>query len=365
MARKKRPVVNLAQPAAPRTGDLDSLFSAENDAEQAAGLQLLAIRIDAIRPDPDQPRQTWPQESLSELSESIQQDGIIQPIEVTASGPGQYEIVHGERRWRAAKLAGMETIPAIVRRRAYDEITRYVRQLVENIQREDLNDVDRAAGLLRLRDLMQDELDANIDSESPGDPWASKISWAKVGGRLGYSRQRIHQLIQLLKLPDAIREAVRNGDLTERDTRIYQGLSESQQASLHQARTSGELSPTEAKQVSQTLKTNPDQTLAEAIAMARRTSPPREEQLFNSSFESGPPPRKKPAKTDDSPPPPEGPESKSASGVTRLDWIRGHLARVPRQQLTTAERKEMLRLLALIEQDVASLVTALKESSEE
>ncbi len=364
MARKKRPVVNLAQPAAPRTGDLDTLFSADNDAEQAAGLQLLAIRIDAIYPDPDQPRQTWPQESLSELSQSIKQDGLIQPIEVTTSGPGRYLIVHGERRWRAAKLAGLETIPAIVRRRAYDEITRYVRQLVENIQREDLNDVDRAAGLLRLRDLMQHELDTNIDTEASGDPWASKISWAKVGGRLGYSRQRIHQLIQLLKLPDVIKEAVINGDLTERDTRIYQGLSEAQQATLHQARMSGEISASEAKQLSQALKKSPDQTIADAIDTVRKPSPPREEQSFNSSFESESPIGKKSANAAGSPPPPDGSESRSASGITRLDWIRGHLARVPRQQITAAERKEMLRLLALIQQDVASLTTSLKESSE-
>src|SRR5690606_7043256 len=101
---------------------------------------------------------TFSADSLTELSESIRQDGVIQPIEVTEVRPNQYLIVHGERRWRAAKMAGLETIPAVVRRLDYDETTRFVRQLVENIQREDLNDVDRAAGLLRLRDLMQEEL---------------------------------------------------------------------------------------------------------------------------------------------------------------------------------------------------------------
>src|SRR5690606_20575713 len=128
----------------------------ESDVEQSAGMQLLALRLDAIQPDPVQPRRTFSADSLTELSESIRQDGVIQPIEVTEVRPNQYLIVHGERRWRAAKMAGLETIPAVVRRLDYDETTRFVRQLVENIQREDLNDVDRAAGLLRLRDLMQE-----------------------------------------------------------------------------------------------------------------------------------------------------------------------------------------------------------------
>ena len=92
---------------------------------------------------------------------------MIQPIEVTEVRPNVYMIVHGERRWRAAKMAGLETIPAVVRRRDYDQLTRFVRQIVENIQREDLNDVDRAAGMIRLRDLLQEELDRAQRGEHP------------------------------------------------------------------------------------------------------------------------------------------------------------------------------------------------------
>ena len=99
---KKRPKVNLAQPIKPRSGDLEKLFATEEDVEQAAGLQLLAVRVEAIIADPDQPRRTFPDDSLQELSDSIQQDGIIQPIELTEVGSQQYMIVHGERRWRAA-----------------------------------------------------------------------------------------------------------------------------------------------------------------------------------------------------------------------------------------------------------------------
>ncbi|UCC53583.1 MAG: ParB/RepB/Spo0J family partition protein, partial [Anaerolineaceae bacterium] len=221
---KKRPKISLTQAIKPRGGDIEQLFSADDDVEQASGLQLLALRVEAIQPDPDQPRNTFPQDSLRELSESIRQDGVIQPIEVTEIRPNVYVIVHGERRWRAARMAGLTTVPAVVRRRDYNQLTRFVRQLVENIQREDLNDVDRAAGMIRLRDLLQEELDHARAEGVPSDkPWAKKVTWAKVGERLGYSRQRIHQLIKLLDLPDEIKEAVRDGKLTERDTRVYQG----------------------------------------------------------------------------------------------------------------------------------------------
>ena len=233
---KKRAKINLAQPIQPRTGDLEGLFSSGGDVEQPSGLQLLAIRIEAIRPDPDQPRRSFPEDSLTELSDSIRQDGVIQPIEVTEIAPNQYMIVHGERRWRAAKIVGLETIPAVVRRSDYDGATRLVRQLVENIQREDLNDVDRAAGLLRLKEVMQMEMDAAITSApetdgsgQPSTPWARTITWAKVGKRLGYTRQRIHQLIRLLDLPKDIKEDVRLGRLSERETRVYHGLRKNHQ----------------------------------------------------------------------------------------------------------------------------------------
>ena len=146
---KKRPNVNPTQAIKPRTGDLEKLFATEGDVEQAAGLQLLSIRLDTIVADPDQPRRTFPDESLLELCDSIRQDGVIQPIEVTETGSGQFMIVHGERRWRAAQMAGLQTIPAVVRRHDYYTITRLVRQFVENMQREDFNDVDRAAEEIR------------------------------------------------------------------------------------------------------------------------------------------------------------------------------------------------------------------------
>ena len=377
---KKRTQINLAQPIQPRGGELERLFATSGDVEQAAGLQLVAVRLDAIDPDPDQPRSTFNENGLRELSESIRQDGVIQPIEVTQSTPGRYLIVHGERRWRAAQLAGLETIPAVVRRRDYDEVTRFVRQVVENIQREDLNDVDRAAALLRLRKLMQEELDAarrdrgGAGGPTKDEPWAGKVTWSKVGGRLGYSRQRIHQLIQLLDLPEEIRDAVRDGVLSERDTRVYQGLSAVQQRALHRARLAGDLDPNDVRAIGRLLREAPEMSVASAARLLKESDEERvasgEWRVAGGDQAAGspaPPLPRSPA--DENAPPPATATDPSAllparvgrpTSIERLDWVRGHLARVDRQGLTEAERKEMLRLLRLIREDVASLMAALE-----
>ncbi len=366
MARK-RPKVNLNQPIPPQSGELDKLFSTTEDIEQASGLQLLAVRLDTIHPDPEQPRRTFPKESLEELSESIKQDGVIQPIEVTEIRPNVYLIVHGERRWRAAKMADLDTIPAVVRRRNYAEVTRFVRQLVENIQREDLNDVDRAAGLLRLRDLMQEELDRARDEHVPSDqPWGNQITWSKVGTRLGYSRQRIHQLIQLLNLPDEIKEDVRDGRISERDTRMYQGLKPSQQRALHKARLAGDVSLAEAKEVARVLKSNPDKTVYQTIKEMQEPLPEetavadpilpdevgRADISLASTVEAAMAVEKEP------PLPDLAPSATRVTNTMRLSYIRQHLARIQQTGLSVKEHKEILRQLYLIEQDVRGLIAA-------
>jgi ParB family transcriptional regulator, chromosome partitioning protein len=377
---KKRPRVNLSQSIQPQKGDLEKLFSSAGDVEQASGLQLLAVRLDAIRPDPSQPRRTFPVESLRDLSDSIRQDGVIQPIEVTEVAPNRYMIVHGERRWRAAALAGLETMPAVVRRRDYDHLTRFVRQLVENIQREDLNDVDRAAGLLHLRELMAQELEtatavAAEENEQGSDrPWDSKVTWAKVGKRLGYSRQRIHQLIQLLKLPDEIKEAVREGSLSERDTRVYQGLNQLQQRYLHRVRMAGELTAAELRRVVQHLKEDPSRQVVEIIEIVRHRAEPKDEHGFTSSFErpgeaEGEAGRPAIAPPDVSlAPDPEWSEKKSGRGrknslnINRVHWARDHLSRIQLQGLSGNERCDLLNVLLRLQQDIATFVESLQDT---
>lgn len=299
----------------------------------------MALRLEALEPDPAQPRQTISEEGLQELSDSIRQDGVIQPIEVTEVSPGRYKIVHGERRWRAAQLVGLTTIPAIVRRRDYDSLTRFVRQLVENIQREDLNDVDRAAGLLKLKELMQESLEA--EGETTGRPHANTITWAKVGKRLGYSRQRIHQLIQLLNLPEEIKEAVRQGELSERETRVYQGLKLTQQRDLHEARQREVLSPAEISQVARRLKEEPTRTVAQVVRDVRSNEEaPQPMWVERASLA----PRR------------------NSQNLNRLQWARDHLSRIQLPpNLNQEERQELSHLLQLLEQDVTTLLVALQQ----
>lgn len=377
---KKRPRVNLNQSVQPQKGDLEKLFSTAADVEQASGLHLLALRLEAIWPDPAQPRRTFPEEGLKDLSESIRQDGVIQPIEVTEVAPNRYMIVHGERRWRAAQLAGLETVPAVVRRRDYDHLTRFVRQLVENIQREDLNDVDRAAGLLHLRELMEQELasatavPADEKNGDSGDrPWDHTVTWAKVGKRLGYSRQRIHQLIQLLKLPEEIKEAVRQGSLSERETRIYQGLNQMQQRTLHQVRMAGELSPSELKQVVQQLKQEPSRQIVEIIELVRLPAEPSDERVFFSTLGqpgkdvgegtgpaiAAPPvlPAPDPGWSEK-----QGGGRKNALNINRVHWARDHLSRIQWHGLGEAERRELLNVLLRLQQDIATVVESLQDT---
>ncbi|MFQ5695060.1 MAG: ParB/RepB/Spo0J family partition protein, partial [Terriglobia bacterium] len=132
---------------------------------------VLKLPLDRIYPDPDQPRRTFPEESLEELAASIREQGVLEPIQVIATDQG-YQLLHGERRWRAARLAGLSWIPSIVYEQPLSDADRLTRQLIENIQREDLNDVDRAAALERLKDLLN-------------------ATWDEVAEKVGITKGRI------------------------------------------------------------------------------------------------------------------------------------------------------------------------------
>ena len=294
-------------------------------------------------------------------------------------------------------MVGMETIPAVVRRQDYDSATRLVRQLVENIQREDLNDVDRAAGLLKLKEVMQEEMEAEVLAEAAAGgrevrtaPWSRTITWAKVGKRLGYTRQRIHQLIRLLELPDDIKEDVRQGKLSERETRVYHGLRKRHQQALHRARYRENLSQSEVRSVARYLKEEPDRSVGRAIETIRQpvsAANGENESVFEAEMkpedsgdgaaqtlgaeepETGQTAeRQQPAQALRSQPWTEGgvlpPRQTRPTSIDRLDYIRGHLARIQRQGLVQAERQEMVRLLNLIQQDVFSLLNTLEGAGE-
>jgi ParB family chromosome partitioning protein len=156
--------------------------------------ELRDLPIDLIRPNPDQPRTRFDPASISSLAASIADAGMVQPLIVRPLGDGRYELIAGERRWRAAREVGVQTVPAIVRDEA--EAERLQTALIENMAREDLNPVDEARACAALVE------DLGLSKE-------------ELARRLGRSRSAISNLIRLLDLPDEALELLGSDALTE------------------------------------------------------------------------------------------------------------------------------------------------------
>ena len=176
----------------------------------------------------------------------------------------------------------------------------------------------------------------------------------------------------MLDLPEEIKNAVRDGALSERDTRVYQGLTAPQQRALHRARMAGELNTGETRQLARLLREAPEMTVAVAARLLQSTTDDGQ-QMAGSTREAdslAPAPQPPGSPADDDQPrgasfsanPLRPARVGAPTSIERLDWVRGHLARIDRHGLTAAERKEMLRLLKLIADDVASLTAALKSA---
>ncbi len=153
----------------------------------------LKVPIEKLRANPDQPRRTFSQEQLDELAASIKEKGIIQPLIVRPIGDGDYEIVAGERRWRAAQMAQLHDIPVIVREFNDTEVLEVA--IIENIQRADLNAVEEAAGYKQLMDRFGHTQE-------------------KLAEALGKSRSHIANLLRLLTLPIEVQTLVIEGKLS-------------------------------------------------------------------------------------------------------------------------------------------------------
>jgi ParB family chromosome partitioning protein len=165
---------------------LDALLGIDTSADSAesAGGELHALKIDSLQPGRYQPRTGMDPERLAELAESIKAQGVIQPIVVRALAKGRFEIIAGERRWRAAQLAGLAEIPAVVREVA--DQAAIAMALIENIQREDLNPLEEAAALKRL-----------IEEFA--------LTHQDAASAVGRSRAAVSNLLRLLELPEAVR----------------------------------------------------------------------------------------------------------------------------------------------------------------
>lgn len=163
------------------------------------------LRISEIEPRRDQPRKTFPHESLEALAESIGQFGVLQPIVVRENKafPGTYEILAGERRWRAAKMAGLSEIPGVVL--TGDDLKAAQVAIIENVQREDLNPIEEALAY-----------DALIEKFG--------LTQDQVAKQVGKSRSAVTNLLRLLDLPDEVLELVRSGAISAGHARALLGL---------------------------------------------------------------------------------------------------------------------------------------------
>jgi ParB family transcriptional regulator, chromosome partitioning protein len=171
----------------------------------AGGPDLRELPVGSIEPNPDQPRSSFDRETLDHLAGSIAAAGLLQPLIVRPLGDGRYELVAGERRWRAAQQAGLQRVPAVVRSSPEDE--RLQAALIENMVREDLNPIDEARACAALVD------DLGISKE-------------ELARRVGRSRAAISNLIRLLDLPDDVQALLERRELSEGHGRAILQLSD-------------------------------------------------------------------------------------------------------------------------------------------
>ena len=178
---------------------LESLIPVETPA--ATGVQ--NVPVEHIVPNPHQPRLPFRDQDVVELAASIQEHGVIQPIIVTRTAEGKYQLIAGERRWRASRLAGQTTVPVIIKEAAPQQMLELA--LVENVQRADLNALEEALAYKQL-------------SEEFG------LAQAEVARRVGKSRVAVTNTLRLLQASPAIQEAVMHGTLSEGHARALLGL---------------------------------------------------------------------------------------------------------------------------------------------
>ncbi len=159
-----------------------------------ASTGLRDIAVDAVRPNPSQPRHNFDQQELDELAQSIREHGVLQPILVSQQSDGTYQLITGERRWRAVQLAGLETVPALVKEAT--PLASLEMALVENIQRSDLNPLEEAHAFRQLLD-------------------EHGMTQEQLAQRIGKSRVAVTNTLRLLQLPEAVLKALAEGGITE------------------------------------------------------------------------------------------------------------------------------------------------------
>ena len=183
---------------------LDAIFGTTTPAQQSKPMTEMAeVALSAIEPNPLQPRTMFDDEALQELSASIAQLGVIQPIPLKPNGKNKYIIISGERRWRASQLAGLETIPAYIRE--VDDENLHAMALVENIQRENLNAIEIALGMKRLIE------ECGLTQEAMAE-------------KVGKKRSTVSNYMRLLSMPSEVQLALKDGIITMGHAKAIGGL---------------------------------------------------------------------------------------------------------------------------------------------
>jgi ParB family transcriptional regulator, chromosome partitioning protein len=190
---------------------LDALLSSNSAPGETAADEQRELAVDVLQPGKHQPRRHFDDEALAALADSIRAQGVVQPIVVRSAGGDRYEIVAGERRWRAAKLAGLKNVPVVVR--TLDERGAMAVALVENIQRADLNPLEEAEALHKL-------------IEECG------LTHEKTAEAVGRSRAHVSNLLRLMDLEPEVQAVVRDGRLSLGHAKVLLGVQGERQRAL-------------------------------------------------------------------------------------------------------------------------------------
>ena len=185
---------------------LDALF-ADNSIEEIASTSAVKLKIMDIEPTRDQPRKIFDEDALAELADSIAKHGVIQPLLVRPMPDGSYQLVAGERRWRASRMAGLTEVPVVIKELSDDEAMALA--LIENLQREDLNAIEEAQGIKALMDTLS-------------------LTQDEAAERVGKSRPAVANALRLLKLPDSVIALVSDGKLSPGHARALLGFKDEQ-----------------------------------------------------------------------------------------------------------------------------------------
>ncbi|WP_251546092.1 ParB/RepB/Spo0J family partition protein [Limosilactobacillus caecicola] len=232
---------------------IEALFEENNLEETQSGENVVDVELTAIRPNPYQPRRIFDQAALKELAKSIQESGVFQPIILRQPDPNieRYEIIAGERRFRASKLAHQETIPAIIR--DFDDERMMEVAVLENLQREDLTPLEEAQAYQTLMDKLS-------------------LTQAQVAARLGKSRPYIANYLRLLGLPEIVKKSLQSGELSMGQARTLLSLNDKDKvAAVARRAVKDKLTVRQLEEL--VAKMNKDQGRAKKKKPIRRKSP--------------------------------------------------------------------------------------------